>query len=388
MGGHMKVVQVVASVATEASGPSYSVRRLSDSLCERGIESQLWSTITRGQSDPNVKRSRVFPCDFDQVPVAKRLCFSRKLHEALDRSANSGAIFHSHGLWSMPNVYPGWSAARYGRPLIVSPRGMLGEAALQFSYYKKRAFWATAQKRALHPTACFHATSLQECLELRAFGLTAPVAIIPNGIDLPLLTERPKEGERMRTLLCLSRIHPKKGIDRLVEAWARIEAEHGNWQLRIVGPSEKGTRERLERRCKALGLARVVFEDAVFGEAKQQAYQRADLFVLPTLNENFGMVVAEALANATPVVCTVGAPWKGLVEHGCGWWIDHGVEPLSAALKTAMAMPRTSLDIMGSRGRVWMERDFSWEGIAANMAHVYRWCVKSDDQPGFVLTDT
>ncbi|WP_292514719.1 glycosyltransferase [Mesorhizobium sp.] len=384
----MKVVQVVASVAAEASGPSYSVRRLSDSLTEQGVESQLWSTITRGQLDLNVARSRVFPCDFGQVPVVKRLCFSRKLHEALDQSASSGAILHSHGLWLMPNVYPGWSAARHGWPLIVSPRGMLGEAALAFSYYKKRAFWAIAQKRALYPAACFHATSLQECLEIRAFGLTAPVAIIPNGIDLPLLVERPKMVEGTRTVLCLSRIHPKKGIDRLIEAWAQIEGAHGDWQLRIVGPSEKGTREGLERRCRALGLARVVFEDAAFGEAKQEAYQDADLFVLPTLNENFGMVVAEALANATPVICTVGAPWKGLAEHRCGWWIDHGVEPLSAALKTAMAMPRRSLDVMGSRGRAWMERDFSWGKIASNMAHVYRWCVKCDEQPDFVLTNT
>jgi glycosyltransferase involved in cell wall biosynthesis len=114
----------------------------------------------------------------------------------------------------------------------------------------------------------------------------------------------------------------------------------------------------MRRLAAALGLARVHFEDGLFGAAKEAAYHEADIFVLPTLNENFGLVVAEALANGTPVISTKGAPWQGLVDNGCGWWIDHGVEPLAEALSAAMAKPQTALAAMGARGRAWMIREF------------------------------
>ena len=118
--------------------------------------------------------------------------------------------------------------------------------------------------------------------------------------------------------------------------------------------------------------------------AKSSALYSADLLVLPSLNENFAMVVAEALAHGTPVISTKGAPWKGLVKYGCGWWIDHGVEPLAATLASAMAMSRLGLNSMGSRGREWMAREYSWDRIAADMTNVYRWCAGNGEMPDCV----
>ena len=118
----------------------------------------------------------------------------------------------------------------------------------------------------------------------------------------------------------------------------------------------------------ALGLTRVSVEGPIYGDAKTAAYREADLFVLPTLNENFGLTVAEALAAGTPAISTKGAPWSGLESEGCGWWIDHGVEPLAAALAHAMALPREALKAMGDKGREWMARDFSWDRVAQRYA--------------------
>src|SRR5207248_11348697 len=106
-----------------------------------------------------------------------------------------------------------------------------------------------------------------------------------------------------------------------------------------------------------LKTQRVSIEGPVAGDAKSAAYRKADLFVLPTLNENFAVTVAEALAAGTPVIATKGAPWRGLEREGCGWWIDHGVEPLVATLTEAMAMRREALQSMGEKGRSWMKRD-------------------------------
>jgi glycosyltransferase involved in cell wall biosynthesis len=253
--------------------------------------------------------------------------------------------------------------------------------ALAFSPLKKRAFWALFQGRAVRSAACILATSEQEYEEMRSFGLTNPIAIIPTGVDLPELREQWPGPSVERVVLSLGRIHPKKGLSRLVRAWAKVEAKHRRWRLKIIGPPEAGHDEELRALVTELGLARVSVEGPIPGDAKTTAYREADLFVLPTLNENFALTVAEALAAGTPVISTKGAPWSGLESEGCGWWIDHGVEPLAAALAQAMALPRETLKAMGNKGRAWMARDFSWDRIAQDTLDVYRWLAKSSEPP-------
>ena len=142
-----------------------------------------------------------------------------------------------------------------------------------------------------------------------------------------------------------------------------------------------GHDDELRALATALGLTRVSVEGPIYGDAKTAAYREADLFVLPTLNENFGLTVAEALAAGTPAISTKGAPWSGLESEGCGWWIDHGVEPLAAALAHAMALPRETLKAMGDKGREWMARDFSWDRVARDMLDVYLWLARGAGPP-------
>ena len=294
---------------------------------------------------------------------------------------------HVHGLWRMPNIYPGLAAERAGVPLILSPRGMLGKAALAFSARQKKLFWHLFQRRALRPIRCFHATALSEVDDIRTFGLEKPVAVIPNGIDVaPVTSPGALSPSRPRQVLYLGRIHPKKGIDRLLRAWAHLAGANLGWELRIVGPSEKGHSGQLQMLAQELGLSNVCFEGPLYGDAKASAYADAALFVLPTLHENFGMVVAEALAHGTPVISTFGAPWEGLITERCGWWVDHCPESLAAALKEGMALSDDERAQMGAMGRDWMERDFSWETIAEKMERLYHWCAGSGDLPEFVVT--
>jgi glycosyltransferase involved in cell wall biosynthesis len=187
-----------------------------------------------------------------------------------------------------------------------------------------------------------------------------------------------------RVLLSLGRIHPKKGLDRLIRAWVRVESAYPEWRLRIVGPDELGHASQLAALAAELKTQRVSIEGPVAGDAKTAAYREADLFVLPTLNENFGITVAEALAAGTPVIATKGAPWHGLAREGCGWWIDHGVEPLVATLAEAMDMERGVLRAKGAKGRAWMKRDFSWDRVAHDMLDVYGWLSSGSEMPGTV----
>lgn len=378
--------QIVGSLADEASGPTYSVTRLAESLADRGNHTFMISlddckmSWARGRLE-----FRTFGRDFQKIPGVSKLEFSKALKVGLASEHKPGAVLHVHGLWRMVNVYPGRIARRLSAPLIVSPRGMLGAAALQFSSIQKQLFWFAAQKRALSRVRCFHATSHSELEEIRAYGLSAPVAIITNGIDVPAAPATSYRGEQ-RTVLYLGRIHPKKGVDWLIRSWSLVEEQSPGWRLRIVGPSELGHVDELRALTKQLGLTHVYFEGPLYGTEKQEAYASADLFVLPTQNENFGMVAAEALAQGTPVISTKGAPWQRLETEGCGWWVDLDVDKLAAALNDAMTLPQEELEKMGARGRDWMNCEFSWPEIAERMEWLYRWCGGKADKPDFVVT--
>lgn len=379
-----KCVQIVASLAPEDGGPSYSVPALAMALGRAGLDVRVRRVEGHTRSEPFTslvhERSRGWQ--------GALLRASDDLAESLRADARSGAILHAHGLWLMPNIYP--AQARRKSPnsrLIHSPRGMLGREALKISAWKKRAVWHLLQRRALAAADCLHATAASEYKEIRAAGLRNPVAVIPNGIDLPDLGGVPRVDARERVVLSLGRIHPKKGLDRLIRAWAYVESEFPNWRLRIVGPAEVNHDRDLRVLICEVGVQRVSIEDAIYGDEKLAAYHGADLFILPTRNENFAISVAEALATETPVISTKGAPWAGLETERCGWWVDHGVDSLAAALRTAMVLPSGELRAMGARGRAWMARDFGWDRIAHDMLNVYSWLKRGSAPPATVQFD-
>jgi glycosyltransferase involved in cell wall biosynthesis len=383
----MRAVHVIAGLDPAHGGPSYTVPRLCRALALAGAEARLLSVAEAEGRDiaPGAEGACCFPCDWLRVPVVAGLRCSSGLARSLRELAPKADVIHNHGLWLMPNVDAGRAALFARKPFIVAPRGMLAPAALAFSRIKKRVVWAMLQGEVVRGAACIHATSEQEHDEIRDFGLNNPVAIVPNGIDLPEpATPSTPSTTAHRILLSLGRIHPKKGLDRLVRAWATVEAAHPDWRLRIVGPDELGHAGELVALAAELKTRHVSVEKSVSGEAKIAAYQQADLFVLPTLNENFAITVAEALAAGTPVIATKGAPWRALQHERCGWWIDHGVEPLAAALANAMVMTRGELQAMGAKGRAWMARDFSWDRVARDMLDVYRWLALCGKPPGTV----
>jgi glycosyltransferase involved in cell wall biosynthesis len=376
--GQLRATHVTAGLDPVNGGLSYSVPRLCEALAAAGAETTLLSVAEKERGQRAFYHKGYHNCsfawDYARIPILHRLRISRDLSSALHRAALTADVIHNHGLWVMPNISAGSATASVPTPLVVSPRGMLAPAALAFSRWKKRAFWALLQGSVIRNAACIHVTSEQEYEEVRAFGLANPVAIIPNGIDLPELACSQSAGPAgERVALSLGRIHPKKGLARLVHAWSKVEARYPAWWLRIAGPPELGHDNELRALAVSLGLTRISVEGPIYGEAKTSAYRCADVFVLSSLNENFGLTVAEALAAGTPVISTKGAPWSGLEREGCGWWIEQGIEPLAAALAHAMALPRGALKAMGDKGHTWMARDFSWDCVGRSMLDVYHW---------------
>jgi glycosyltransferase involved in cell wall biosynthesis len=384
--GGLRTVHIIAGLDASYGGPSYIVPRFCQALVAAGVETTLLSVAEASASASSSSEAGYCDCrfgwDFASVPMLRELRASSNLVRALRDVAPRADVIHDHGLWLMPNLQAGRVAARVGKPLVVTPLGMLSPTALRFSQIRKQATWCLLQGRVMRRAACIHATCEQEYLEIRGLGLANPIAIIPNGIDLPEPQIKPiGNGGDERVVLSLGRIHPKKGLDRLLHCWARVEATHPDWRLRIIGPGEIGHDEQLRALVTELGLSRVSIEGPLYGGDKLAAYRDASLFVLPTLSDSFAMTVAESLGAGTPVISTKGAPWEGLETHGCGWWTDHGVEPLTAALDSAMSLSPGDLIEMGAKGRKWMAEKFSWDEVATQMQAVYQWLVHDGTPP-------
>jgi glycosyltransferase involved in cell wall biosynthesis len=274
-------------------------------------------------------------------------------------------------------------ARRLMLPLIISPRGMASPWAIRHKAWKKRLAWWLYQRRDMLAAKAFHVTSAAEAESLRQLGFSQPVALIPNGVDLPDVSPPPPERHRQRTLLFLGRIHPCKGLLDLVEAWARLRLP--GWRLLIVGPDEGGHCAEVQAavRARQLGDA-FTFLPPVDGPAKGKLYRSADVFVSPTLAESFGLTIAEALSFGLPVITTRGAPWPELQTRGCGWWVKRGVDALTAALGEATSLADAERQAMGERGRKLIAERYSWDGIAAQMHAVYDWTLGRGPKPACV----
>lgn len=378
----MRALHVVPNVSEEASGPSYSVPSLARALGRQGLEVELFSVLGSALPSSLGFAHRVYP----RARLLPRLWRSPELARALAGALDGVDVLHSHSLWVMPNIYPGWVRRPTTTELVISPRGTLSNWALQHSRWKKRAVWTVLQGRVVQRAACLHATAEEEYLDLRRFGLRQPVCVIPNGVDVPersaldvaLGAAVSASGTASiqpepNVILYIGRLHVKKGIDRLLRAWTALAPERPDWSLCIAGPDDGGHERELRALERSLGAPRVRFTGPVYGEAKRALYRRAALHVLPSHSENFGMTVAESLACGTPVITTHGTPWSGLQREACGWWIEHGVEPLLHALRGATALDRSELLRLGARGREWMLRDFSWDRVGQEMSAVYHW---------------
>ncbi len=304
-------------------------------------------------------------------------------------------LVHFNSLWRYP-TWLGCPILRKARkPYLIAPRGTLHPWAMRYRGFRKRSALALHERRNLTSADCLHATAAAEVAQLRRLGFAGPVATLPNGLaqgavdtfQQILRVKRSPEASR-RKLLFVSRIHPVKRVKELVEAWVSLAEEFPDWELEIAGAGDAKYELAVRKPLQGSPAAeRTSFRGYLSGRDLWQAYQAADLFVLPTHTENFGSVVIEALAAGLPVITTTGTPWGELEKRQCGWWRDLDQEPLTSILREAMSLDDQQRREMGARGRAWVLDEFSWPAIARRTVAVYDWILNgrnTEDVPSFI----
>ena len=386
----MNVIHTVPSLGESGGGPPRSVSQLCNILCQQ--ESSIGIVTTVDPNDP------IVPLEAGIQLTALAgwgTSFSDRLRatdfgaalDGVDRSIPISVV-HQHGIWLRSSHAVTRFAHENKLPLVVAPRGMLEPWALNHRKLKKKLAWALYQERDLEKATAFHATAQSEADSIRRLGFNQPIAVIPNGVHLPQITkDQLKIGAsntEKKTALFLSRINPKKGLPMLLDAWGRLAP--ADWRLVIAGNDDSNHLPVIERKISEQGLGeRVVIAGPIFGEAKEAAYRNADLFVLPSYSENFGIVVAEALGFGVPVLTTTGCPWQELQTHKCGWWVEPTPAGIETALSEALRTTNEELSSMGRRGRRLVEKNYQWSGIAERMLEFYGWLLDGGRQPDFIV---
>lgn len=313
------------------------------------------------------------------------------LKKYLALCTNLPDILHFHGIWMPANLYISKFGRKNNIPYVINPRGDTEIARIDYNKFKKlkkNIAWKLYAKNIVDHAACIIATSEQERDSIRLLGSKVPVAVIPNDIDLDIF---PKEvvhhyGKK-KVVLFLSRINPIKGTEYLIDAWAQLpEQLRIDWELHIAGNSDpKKYIHTLKTKVTDMKLQdSIKFVGPITGEAKMRKYQDSNLFILPTLNENFGNVVAEAMMCECPVITTNNAPWRCLIEDKCGWWIDLSVKNLIKVMKESMSLTDIERLELGKKSRQCIINRFSSQCVAKKTFQLYEWILGNCKMPEFV----
>ena len=412
----MKIAFVIASLSRKAGGLHESVRRLAQAMAASASSVNVLSLEDEYTSSDRPSWDPV-PTEAFPAYGPRQFGFAPGLSRAL--LDNAPKLVMSHGIWMYPSVVVSRWHKKTGQPYIVHPHGMLDPWAIKNSQWKKRIAGLLYEHRHLQKAACIRALCEAEARAIRAYGLVNPIAIIPNGIDLPQVPSAecgarnsPWHGivqPGSKVLLYLGRIHPKKGVVNLLKAWAAVQRAEGGgqrtgeWVLAIAGWDQRGHEAELKRLATELGIlfadtrgqeaedggqptggTSLLFLGPQFGEDKAACYRGCDAFILPSFSEGLPMVVLEAWAYGKPVLMTPECNLPEGFRAGAAFRIEPAVENVVRGLKDVMSADAGALADMGGRGRKLVGYHFSWSKIAAEMKSVYEWVLGGSPRPAVV----
>lgn len=384
----MKIAVFTCSVSRTAGGLLDAVRDLYKNLLL--VKKAYPSVIVYSYNDESTKED--LP-SWNPIPVelydkTNSFYYSKEVGESL---LNSGAdILHVHGLWRYPHAFITTWKKKVKKPVVVTPHGMLDPYILKNQGILKRIvghflFAGTAFKN----IDCYHALNLSELEAIRKDGHNQPVAIIPNGINLPDENLHFEKNDKNKHLLFLGRLHPKKGVDMLIKAVGELKNDSPEllegWVIDVVGWAQENFEQTLRNLVKKYQLEDIIkFHGGLFGEEKQRAYAIADAYILPSHGEGLPMTVLEAWSWETPVIMTLLCNIPEGFDYEAAIKIDNTTESVKEGLIKLFSMTDSERKLMGRNGRKLVEDQFTWDQSAMKMEELYEWMLGRGAKPDFV----
>lgn len=360
----MKIIHFVPSIDRTSGGVGSYMQLLAKELGKL-CELYIVTANTKHQLKIDNAEVRYIPCSIGQYSAMKK-----EWNAILDEIKPD--LVHVNCCWMPCCALTQKWAQKKNYKVILTPHGMLEPWIIKRHYWTKKVpALLLYQKAAIKNADCIHATAESEKRNILKLGYNEKVEIIANGIDVDNIKIK-NNWKRNKNILFLSRIHVKKGIEFLLEAVSLLKLQLKGYTITIAGEGDQTYISSLKSKALELGIDKMVnFCGGVYGEKKWELYRKADVFVLPTYSENFGIVIAESLACGTPVITTIGTPWESLNSNKCGWCTAIGTQPLKEALLSFLDLSENILQEYGLRGRRLIEKSFSIKIVANQFLQLY-----------------
>lgn len=370
----MKILHTVPSFGAGTGGVATCVFNLVRGLNEIGVATDIATFETSRPIDGGAPFVHYLKKD-----VVEPLGRSRNFAQYIAQTDYD--VYHANGLWRYVSHLTCRHARKQGKACVVTPHGMLYPADLIKNYWKKRLALALLFGPDIKHASCIHVTCTQELEYVRELGFKTPALVIPNAIDFDPEILNIKKSSHPFRIGCLGRIHPRKNFDRVVKAWAALGDKVKDGELVIIGSGLPEHEKPLRDLVESLHLKNVRFLGFLQGMDKFRALADLSALFVPSVWENFGMIIPEALSVRTPVMASTGTPWESLNTARCGWWGDNSVEALKKLIADIHDMSSDELSAMGERGLQLVLNHCATPAVAQMMAASYAYLAGNGPKP-------
>lgn len=374
----MKVLQTIASFGSHDGGISTCTYDLLSAMHRIGYSTDLL-TLQRADLMGNGEAWMKVLCNDAITPYG----YSHNMHRFLEQSDYE--LYHTNGMWLYCNHATCRIAEKKNKPYIITPHGMLYPQALARSAWKKRLMLTIGGvNKDLKLADCIHCTCMEEMKHYRDLGYKNPVAVIPNPVPVPSFIDELINERKIKRIGFLGRLHPRKNVEALLDAWMLLGIKVKDAQLVIMGKGDFAYEKMLKEKVKESGMMNVEFAGFVNGREKFERLASLTALCVPSDFENFGMIVTEALSVGTPVIASLGTPWQELNTEHCGYWIDADVKTLSETIEQVLSLPENEIRRMGENGKRLVQERYQDAQVAQMIVQLYDWLITGGKKPMFI----
>lgn len=377
----MKILQTIAGFGAKSGGTSTCTYDLVSSLNKLNCQTDILTLRPNNHTDYLMGIGEQW---IKALPYDGKTPFGYSHNIAHYLNTTDYDLYHTNGLWMYCNHATASAARKKDKPYIITLHGMLYPQALARSAWKKKLMMLLCFDKDIREANCIHATCMQEMKYYRDLGYKNPVAVIANPMPLPDYIDDIKSERNKKRIGFLGRLHPRKNVKGLIEAWASLGKATQNAELYIMGKGDEAYEAYLREFVARLGLTNVIFTGFVNGREKFEKLATLTALFVPSDFENFGMIITEALLVKTPVMASLGTPWEELNTRHCGWWVNNDLDTLAKTIFNALQLSQEDIEKMGENGKILVGSNYAAEKIAQKMTRLYEWITNGGEKPEFV----